>query len=138
MSAVVDVALPVFAIMLAGFLAGRFRILGETSSEALNAFVYWFALPPVLFLSMATVPLADVFNWPYIWTFMIGMAAVALPSILAAKFLFPNTFSGLALHGLTAIFANTGYMGIPLLLIAVIIPATRRPQHFSLNNRLED
>ena len=48
MSAVVDVALPVFAIMLAGYLAGRFRILGDTSSEALNAFVYWFALPPVL------------------------------------------------------------------------------------------
>ena len=78
MSAVVDVALPVFAIMLAGFLAGRSRILGEASSEALNAFVYWFALPPVLFLSLATVPLADVFNWPFIWTFMIGMAAVAL------------------------------------------------------------
>jgi malonate transporter len=50
MSAVVDVAVPVFAIMLTGFPAGRFRILGDTSSEALNAFVYWFALPPVLFL----------------------------------------------------------------------------------------
>jgi len=118
MSAVVDVALPVFAIMLAGFLAGRSRILGEASSEALNAFVYWFALPPVLFLSLATVPLADVFNWPFIWTFMIGMAAVALPSVLVAKFLFPNTFAGLTLHGLTAIFANTGYMGIPLFIAA--------------------
>ena len=67
---------------------------------------------------MATVPLADVFNWPFIWTFMIGMAAVALPSILVAKFLFPNTFAGLTLHGLTAIFANTGYMGIPLFIAA--------------------
>ncbi len=118
MSAVVDVALPVFAIMLAGFLAGRFRILGETSSEALNAFVYWFALPPVLFLSMATVPLSDVFNWPFIWTFSIGMVAVAAPSMLIAKFLFPNSFAGLSLHGLTTIFANTGYMGIPLFIAA--------------------
>lgn len=119
MSAVVDVALPVFAIMFAGFLAGRFRILGETSSEALNAFVYWFALPPVLFLSMATVPLGDVFNWPFIWTFILGMAAVALPSILIAKIFFPNSFSGLTLHGLTSIFANTGYMGIPLFIAAL-------------------
>ncbi|MBT5570816.1 MAG: AEC family transporter [Alphaproteobacteria bacterium] len=118
MSAVVDVAVPVFAIMLAGFLAGRFRILGASSSEALNAFVYWFALPPVLFLSMATVPLSDVFNWPFIWTIILGMAAVALPSTLIAKFLFPNSFSGLTLHGLTSVFANTGYMGIPLFIAA--------------------
>lgn len=118
MSAVVDVALPVFAIMLAGFLAGRFRILGETSSEALNNFVYWFALPPVLFLSMATAPLDVVLNWPFIWTLILGMAAVALPSVLIAKFFFPNTFSGLTLHGLTSIFSNSGYMGIPLFLAA--------------------
>ena len=69
MSAVINVAVPVFAIMLAGYLAGRFRILGESSSEALNAFVYWFALPPVLFLSMASVPIGEIFNWPFIWTF---------------------------------------------------------------------
>lgn len=118
MSPVVDVAVPVFAIILAGFLAGRFRILGDTSSEALNAFVYWFALPPVLFLSMASVPLSDVFNWPYIWTLILGMGAVALPSVLIAKFLFPNSFSSLTLHGLTAIFANTGYIGIPLFIAA--------------------
>ena len=104
--------------MLAGFLAGRFRILGEASSEALNAFVYWFALPPILFLSTATVPLSDVFNWPFIWTFSIGMLAVAGPSMLIAKFLFPNSFAGLTLHGLTTVFANTGYMGIPLFIAA--------------------
>jgi predicted permease len=114
MSAIVNVALPVFAIMLVGYLAGRFGILGPESSEPLNAFVYWFALPPVLFLSMATVPLAEAFNWPFIWTFVLGMAAVALPAVLIARFVFPDRLAGLTLHGLTAIFSNTGYMGIPL------------------------
>lgn len=118
MSAVINVAAPVFAIMLAGYLAGRFRILGEASSEALNAFVYWFALPPILFLSMAQVPLDVVFNWPFIWTFILGMAAVAVPSVLVARYLFPNTAAGLSLHGITSIFSNTGYMGIPLFIAA--------------------
>lgn len=118
MSAVINVAIPVFAIMLAGYLAGRFRILGESSSEALNAFVYWFALPPILFLSMATVPLSDIFNWPFIWTFMLGMAMVGVPSVLMARIFFPGTFAALSLHGITAIFANTGYMGIPLMIAA--------------------
>jgi predicted permease len=88
--------------------------LGPESSEPLNAFVYWFALPPVLFLSMANVPLAEAFNWPFIWTFVLGMAAVALPAVLIARFVFPDRLAGLTLHGLTAIFSNTGYMGIPL------------------------
>jgi predicted permease len=53
MSAVFNVVLPVFAIMLAGYLAGRFRVLGEPSSEALNRFVYFVALPALFFISMA-------------------------------------------------------------------------------------
>ena len=118
MSAVINVAIPVFAIMLAGYLAGRFRILGESSSEALNAFVYWFALPPVLFLSMASVPVGEIFNWPFIWTLLGGMAIVAIPSLILARTVFRNSLSGVTLHGLTGVFANTGYMGIPLFLAA--------------------
>jgi malonate transporter and related proteins len=54
---IVNVALPVFAVILCGYLAGRLGILGQSSSEALNRYVYYFALPPMLFLSMALVPL---------------------------------------------------------------------------------
>ena len=43
-----------------------------------------------------------------------------------------------AAFGTGAELVLAAFAAIPLLLIAVIIPATRRPQHFSLNNRLED
>ena len=69
MGVIVDVAVPVFAIMLLGYLAGRAGILGDESSKALNAFVYWFALPPLLFLSVARVPVGEILNWPYIAVF---------------------------------------------------------------------
>jgi len=39
-TAIINVVLPVFAIMLAGYLSGRFRLLGDASSEALNRFVH--------------------------------------------------------------------------------------------------
>ena len=118
MHAVVNVAIPVFAIMLAGYLAGRFRLLGGEASGALNAFVYWFAMPPLLFLSMARVPFDQIFDWPFIASFALGMAATAALSLLVARLFFPNSFSGTSLHVLTATFANTGYMGIPLMLAA--------------------
>ena len=56
MQVVFNVALPVFAIMLAGFLAGRFHLLEAAASHAINQYVYWFALPAVLFISLARTP----------------------------------------------------------------------------------
>jgi malonate transporter and related proteins len=118
MNVVVNVAIPVFAIMLAGYLAGRFRLLGTDASSALNTFVYWFALPPVLFLSMARVPFEQIFNWPFLWAYIIGMALAASLAVIVSRWVFGNSFSATTLHTLTATFGNTGYMGIPLMLAA--------------------
>lgn len=118
MQIVVNVALPVFAIMLAGYLAGRFRLLGAEGSETLNTFVYWFAMPPVLFLAMARVPFDQIFDWPFLLTFILGMAVTAAVSVIAVRLFFANSFAGSTLHVLTATFPNTGYMGIPLMLAA--------------------
>jgi predicted permease len=41
MHAFVNIALPVFEIILAGYLAGRAGILGCESSKAQNGFVYY-------------------------------------------------------------------------------------------------
>jgi malonate transporter len=35
--AILNVALPIFGVILAGYLAGRWRILGGESTAALNA-----------------------------------------------------------------------------------------------------
>jgi len=118
MDAVIDVALPVFGIMLAGYLAGRFGILGPASSAALNAFVYWFALPPLLFMAMVRAPLEAVLNGPYLAALAGGLLGTFAIALLVAPFAFPNRFAGLALNGVSAVFANTGYMGIPLFIAA--------------------
>lgn len=60
MEPILNIGLPVFAIVGAGFMCGVRGILGEDSSVALNSFVYWVALPAMLFRAMATVDLAPV------------------------------------------------------------------------------
>jgi len=69
MVAVLNVVLPVFGIGLAGYLCGRFGVLGAASSEALNAFVYYVALPALFFISMARMPLRDILNWPFLFAY---------------------------------------------------------------------
>lgn len=118
MEPIVNVVLPVFAIMAAGYLTGRAGLLGEASSQALNAFVFYIALPALIFGSMARTELAVVFNWPFIAAFMGGTMATFALAALVAGFAFPNRLGGYTLNGLSAVFSNTGYMGIPLLQIA--------------------
>jgi hypothetical protein len=118
MRAILDVVLPVFGLILAGVLAGRFKILGQESSEALNLFVYWFALPPLLFLGMARVPVAAVVNIPFLAAYLGGVAAAALLIVVAARLLFPGRAAELGLAVMGGTFSNTGYMGIPLFMTA--------------------
>ena len=118
MDAVLNVALPVFAIILAGAAAGRARILGPASSEALNAFVYWIALPPLLFLAMAGSPVQQVLHLPFIGAFLGGALAVWGLAAAAGRLVQRAPPGVLTMQGMTAGFANTGYMGIPLFVAA--------------------
>jgi hypothetical protein len=75
-------------------------------------------LPALFFVSMARVSLAEVFNLPFLGAYGGGAAATFLICVAVAKYAFPNRLGALGLAGLSAIFANTGYMGIPLLMLA--------------------
>ena len=82
MQAILNVALPIFGVILAGYLAGRWRILGGESTAALNAFVSYFALPVLFFGTLARTPVAAVldpglmlgFGIVVLATFGLGMA----------------------------------------------------------------
>ena len=118
MSVVINVALPVFAIILAGVLSGKAKLLGPASSEALNKFVYWMALPPVLFLGTAKRSLPEIFNGPFIGAFLGSMLAVYALGALLGWLIHRERTQIQCMQGLNACFSNTGYMGIPLFLAA--------------------
>ncbi|WP_188261025.1 AEC family transporter [Azospirillum tabaci] len=118
MSVVFNVALPVFAIILAGVLSGKAKLLGPASSEALNKFVYWMALPPVLFLGTAKRSLPEIFNGPFIGAFLGSMLAVYALGALLGWLIHRERTQIRCMQGLNACFSNTGYMGIPLFLAA--------------------
>ncbi|MEZ5834052.1 MAG: AEC family transporter [Dongiaceae bacterium] len=114
MQAVVNVVIPVFAIVLAGYACGRLRLLGTGGSEALNGFVYFAALPALFFGSLAKVELSQIFNWPYLSAYLLGIAATALAALVVGRFVFRGRGATLAVQNMAALFSNTGYMGIPL------------------------
>ncbi len=118
MDALINVVVPVFGIVLTGYLAGRLGFLGSDSAAALNRFVFYFALPPALFVYMAQAPIDQIFNWPFVGAFVGGGLGTLLLTALVAWLWFRQDVATMAIAVLTALQANTVYMGLPVLLTA--------------------
>ena len=88
MEALINVVVPVFAVVLTGYLAGRLEVLGPDSAAALNRFVFYFALPPALFIFMARAPVEKIFNWPFIGAFVGGSLLTLLIGMVVGRFCF--------------------------------------------------
>ena len=76
------------------------------------------ALPALFFIAMARVPVGQVLNGPFILAYGGGVVILTVIAVVAARLLFSLNLAELSLHAMSAIFANTGYMGIPLLFVA--------------------
>lgn len=124
MQALIDVSIPVFGIILAGYLAGRFKLLGQDSTAALNGFVYFIALPALFVSSTSQAPVAEVLDWRVLAVIGGGYIVTALPVAILARILFSKRIGEVGLHSAASVFANTGYMGIPLVLTAFGAAAT--------------
>lgn len=118
MEMVIDVVIPVFAVVLTGYGAGRAGLLGPSSSEALNLFVYYGALPALLFVTMARVPSEQIFNLPFFGAYGGGLLIVALIAWPISRFGHGHDLATGTMYGFCSLFANTGYMGIPLAMVA--------------------
>jgi malonate transporter len=108
--------LPLVGIVIAGYLAGRFRLLSVGSSETLSRFVFVVALPALILISLSRVSIAEFFNWPFLAALGGGMLATFCLSFLVARLVFPDSLTAHGLHGLSAMFSSTGYIGLPLVL----------------------
>ncbi len=118
MQPVINVVLPVFAIILTGYLTGRFKILGNESGEVLQRFVFYVAMPVLLFYAMARVNPQDILNGPFLGAYLGGQAMTFGVALIAARFLFKRRLAESALNGMASVYGNTGYMGIPLIMAA--------------------
>ncbi len=103
--------------MISGFLAGRSKLLPAAASEVLARFVFVIALPSLIFASLSNITVAEFFNWRYIGTLGGGMLAMFCIGMSVARLMFPGSLTALALHGLTAMYSSTAYIGLPLILI---------------------
>jgi malonate transporter and related proteins len=125
MQAILEVTVPFFALVLAGYLAARQRVLPESAIPGLNAFVLYFALPCMLFRFGASTPLFDLLNPVVLAVYLAAALLIVFFTVtvsLNARVLMKDAAFG----ALVAAFPNTGFMGVPLL-VALLGPAAAGP-----------
>ena len=111
---VLSVTFPFFALVLAGYVATRRRMLPLEAIPGLNTFVLYFALPCMLFRFGASTPLDKLLDAPLFLTYL-GCALLLLAFALAASLNHRVRWNDGAFGALVAVFPNTGFMGVPLL-----------------------
>lgn len=114
MQLLLNIVLPVFAIIFAGWFAIRSEILDRSAAKILNNYVYYFAVPPMLFLATAKFSVADIIDFDFIIAFFLAIFAIML--ITLAPYLFRKDERPIELMvlSLTTGWPNTIYMGIPI------------------------
>jgi malonate transporter len=118
MEILLTILAPVFGVILCGFLARRSGFLLPAGVDLLNRYVYYFALPPLLFTLTARAPARVFLNGAFIAAYLGGTLATLALAAAGGRWLFRLRRIDLILHALTAAFGNTAYMGIPLFLTA--------------------
>jgi len=109
---------PVFGIMVLGFLAVRMRMLDEAGAKGLVLFVFNFAIPLLLFRSLATTQLPDDIRWSFILSFYGGSFACYGIGMAMGRSVFRRTLDHQAIFGMSAGFSNTVLLGIPIIITA--------------------
>jgi predicted permease len=118
MQAIFNVALPIFGVILAGLLAGRWHILGGEATAALNAFVSYFALPVLFFGTLARTPVRAVLDPQLMLGFSLVVLATFALGMLSTRLAVKGGLARMSLQGIAASWGNVGYMGVPLCLAA--------------------
>lgn len=108
------VTFPFFALVLAGFVAGRARLLPLEAIPGLNTFVLYFALPCMLYRFGSTTPIAQLLDAGVLSVYL-ACALLLLALVVAASLNRRIRWNDAAFGALVAVFPNTGFMGVPLL-----------------------
>jgi len=115
---VINALLPVFLLVLTGYLLLRLKFADDAFFHTAARFVYWIGLPSVLFKNIAETTLTLSDAWRIFVMMTIASICIALLGVLISYYLKLNpcrrkTFIHTSFH------CNTAFVGLPVILYSV-------------------
>ena len=108
--------LPFFALIGAGWLAGRTRFFPEEATVWLTKFVFYFALPAMLFRFASTIDLAELWDGNFVMAYLLGCFVVWGIGMAVALWR-GLPLAEAAMEAQCCMIGNTGFLGVPMLVV---------------------
>jgi predicted permease len=116
MQAVLNAALPIFALIFTGFVCGRLGVFSRSATDNLNTFAVYLALPALIFVAMSKITPEQVRQSGFSLAFAGGIAITFALGYFLSRWR-GRSVADASIEGLDAGYSNVGFMGIPLCLL---------------------
>ena len=115
MSEIINIILPVFALIGLGYFVAVTGLLAMDVSEAVAKFVFVVAIPALLMKTMATADFSGANPWVFWAAYFCGVAVVWLLARIIIFNLFGRDRRSAVIAGVAAGFSNIVLTGIPII-----------------------
>jgi hypothetical protein len=112
---VAGLVLPVFAIIVTGWLAGWFGYVSRSLADGLVHFAYNVAMPALLIVTIAQEPARNLLEWRFLLAFGGGSILCFALVFLAVRAGWGRDLASSTMYGMTAAMTNTGFVALPIL-----------------------
>lgn len=110
----IDVILPVFLVIGAGYVATRTRFFNDAHMDGLMKFAQNFAIPCLLFRAIATLDLSAGFDPGLLASFYTGAFLCFCLGLFGARLLFGRDWEDCVAIGFCCLFSNSVLLGLPI------------------------
>jgi len=115
MQALIEVTLPVFLVIGAGYVAVWRGLFSDEAVAGLMRFTQTFAIPCLLFRAISTLDLGAALDFGLLAAFYLGATASFLAGMLGAHHLFGRSWEDAVAIGFAALFSNSVLLGLPIM-----------------------
>ena len=112
---VADLVLPVFAVIVTGWLAGWLGYTSRSLADGLVHFAYNVAMPALLFITIAQEPARNLLEWRFLMAFGGGSVLCFALVFLAVRIVWGRGLASSTIQGMAAAMTNTGFVALPIL-----------------------
>lgn len=109
----------IFVIVIVGYSSLRWRLLTRNALGTLSAYVINIALPALIFNALSTRSLTDIANTSYLIGYLSATLLVLVFGYLVSKYFWQTDPVASTFDAAGMACANSGFVGYPLLLLAL-------------------
>lgn len=122
MAEIFAITLPVYLIIVIGFVTVRLKYVGDAAVAGLGQFTIKVSLPTLIFSAIAFSRSDAALNWPLMAGYLLGSLAVLFTGFGVMRGVFKEGAGASWIHGLGFASSNSGFIGYSVALI--VFPET--------------